>query len=312
MFYLWQVMTTEQNAESSSIDLKTVRENSGLTLKEMFERTRISVLNLEAIENGDFHLIPVPIYARNFIKTYADALGVDSKPILQRYETYLQALQMKEKAQKKEESQNESVGIMMSRYKAYFWICSIIVVVVAVSIFVSVFNKPETEGIPIPEIKKEAPVPAVQLPMAVLPENKPAMDLPAQQEITAVLTQAPPEAKPKEAKPLDAKSKNPAALPPAVASAPVQKSDAKKMTALLDNEEASIISIRASEETWIRIQADDKEPFQVLLKAGEKMSHKGARFNMDIGNAAGVKIFYNGKTFENLGKTGQVIHLRLP
>ena len=92
-------MTTEHDADSNLIDLKTARENSGLTLKELFERTRISVVNLEAIENGDFHLLPVPIYARNFIKTYADALGVDSKPVLQRYENYLQTLQMKEKDQ---------------------------------------------------------------------------------------------------------------------------------------------------------------------------------------------------------------------
>ena len=68
----------------------------------------------------------------------------------------------------------------------------------------------------------------------------------------------------------------------------------------------------ATEETWIRIQADDKEPFQVLLKPGEKISYKAARFNMDIGNAGGVRIQFNGKNIENLGKSGQVIHLRLP
>ena len=70
--------------------------------------------------------------------------------------------------------------------------------------------------------------------------------------------------------------------------------------------------IYAIEETWIRIQADDKEPFQVLLRPGEKISRKAARFNMDIGNAGGVRIQFDGKNLENLGKTGQVIHLRLP
>jgi len=33
---------------------------------------------------------------------------------------------------------------------------------------------------------------------------------------------------------------------------------------------------------------------------------------MDIGNAGGVRIQFDGKTIENLGKSGQVIHLRLP
>ena len=77
-------MTIELDTNVPATDLKTARENSGLTLKELFERTRISVVNLEAIENGAFHLLPVPLYARNFIKTYAAALGVDSGPVLVR------------------------------------------------------------------------------------------------------------------------------------------------------------------------------------------------------------------------------------
>ena len=72
-------------------------KKSGLTLKEMFASTRISVANLEAIENGNFHLLPVPIYTRNFIKTYAKALGMDPGPSLQQYENYLQAAENKGK-----------------------------------------------------------------------------------------------------------------------------------------------------------------------------------------------------------------------
>src|SRR5512145_353028 len=115
-------MASEQNTEQNFTELKTARENLGLTLKDMYERTRISVANLEAIEKGDFHLLPVPIYARNFIKTYADVLGADSRPVLQRYENYLQAVQMKENAQIKEPSPGETVGSVVVRYRAYIWI----------------------------------------------------------------------------------------------------------------------------------------------------------------------------------------------
>jgi len=70
--------------------------------------------------------------------------------------------------------------------------------------------------------------------------------------------------------------------------------------------------IRATEQTWIRMQVDDKEPYEVLLEAGETLSQKASRFNMDVGNAGGIRIQLDGKTIENLGKSGQVIHLRLP
>jgi hypothetical protein len=100
--------------------------------------------------------------------------------------------------------------------------------------------------------------------------------------------------------------------PAAQAPAAAPKIPKTKKTAPVEDEESSVLVVHATEETWLRIQADDEEPFQVLLRPGENMSHKAARFNMDIGNAGGVRIQLDGKTIENLGKTGQVIHLRLP
>ncbi|HRZ40946.1 MAG TPA: helix-turn-helix domain-containing protein, partial [Candidatus Omnitrophota bacterium] len=85
-------MTKENNADFNAADLKQARESSGLTLNELHERTRISARYLEAIENGDFHVLPVPTYSKNFIRTYADAIGIDSGPVLQRYENYLKNL----------------------------------------------------------------------------------------------------------------------------------------------------------------------------------------------------------------------------
>ena len=74
--------------------------------------TRISAVNLEAIENGNFSALPVPIYTRNFIKIYTRALKMDGQPILDSYEAYLQSLktmpeQIPEKA-KPQETEKEN------------------------------------------------------------------------------------------------------------------------------------------------------------------------------------------------------------
>ena len=300
-------MTTEQNAESSDlIDLKTVRQNSGLTLKELFERTRISVVNLEAIENGDFHLLAVPLYARNFIKTYADALGVDSKPVLQRYENYIQAMKIKEKAHAAEEPPQAPLAVTLNRYKAYLWILFIIVIFAAVSLFVSIQNKPSPDTPPKTEAPQEALIPEARPQGTAQPDNLSiSVDLPKPENIITV-NQANDEQKQPAQNVAVAETRSDIA--PAAASS---KKEAKS-EALAEEEEPSTLVVRATEETWIRIQADDKESFQVLLKPGEKISHKAARFNMDIGNAGGVRIQFAGKNIENLGKSGQVIHLRLP
>ena len=76
--------------------------------------------------------------------------------------------------------------------------------------------------------------------------------------------------------------------------------------------EPGILMIRASEETWLRITIDQNQPSQILLKPGEKIERKGSIFEMDIGNAGGIKMQFRGKNIENLGKSGEVIHLRLP
>lgn len=299
-------MTTEQDADSTLIDVKTARENTGLTLKELFERTRISVVNLEAIENGDFHLLPVPIYSRNFIKTYADALGVDSKPVLMRYENYLQTLQLKEKNKTTEQPSQAPLAETLRRRKAFLWILCIIVVIAAISFFVSTYNKP-SPGVPLKtEASKETVITGTQEQNTAQPDHLPiAINLPNPENPTAV-NQASSEQKPPVQKTAEAQ------IPINTASAATAKNNEVKIEALPDDEEPSALVVRAIEETWIRIQADDKESFQVLLKPGEKISYKATRFNMDIGNAGGVRVQFDGKNIENLGKSGQVIHLRLP
>jgi cytoskeletal protein RodZ len=86
----------------------------------------------------------------------------------------------------------------------------------------------------------------------------------------------------------------------------------KNVQSAVNGEEASLLIINAIEETWIRIKADQNPSFQILLKPGEKFERKAVGFDLDIGNAGGIKIQFKGKNIENLGKSGQVTHLRLP
>ena len=62
----------------------------------------------------------------------------------------------------------------------------------------------------------------------------------------------------------------------------------------------------------MRVKADQNPSFQILLKPGEKFERKAVNFDMYIGNAGGIKIQFKGKDIEDMGKTGDVIHLRLP
>jgi len=73
------------------------------------------------------------------------------------------------------------------------------------------------------------------------------------------------------------------------------------------------LRVEATVETWVEVRLDDKKVEGVLLPAGGSRDwgvEKGVR--LLIGNAAGVKVLWNGKPVKNLGKAGKVVRLRLP
>ncbi len=57
--------------------LHHVREEHGLSLEEVAERTLIQTRMLKAIEEGKLHYLPEPVYVQGFIRRYADAMGLD-------------------------------------------------------------------------------------------------------------------------------------------------------------------------------------------------------------------------------------------
>ncbi|MBI9111415.1 RodZ domain-containing protein [Maridesulfovibrio ferrireducens] len=61
--------------------LKAERERQGLTVEHMMELTKLSRVNVHAIEDGNKKDFPHPVYAKGFIKNYAKALGLDSEEI---------------------------------------------------------------------------------------------------------------------------------------------------------------------------------------------------------------------------------------
>lgn len=66
--------------------LRDAREMKGLTVAEVQERTRISAHYLEAMEQGEYNLLPTPVHARGFLRNYARFLDLDPEPLLERYE----------------------------------------------------------------------------------------------------------------------------------------------------------------------------------------------------------------------------------
>jgi hypothetical protein len=59
--------------------LRAAREAQSLTLDQAFKGTRIKVSFLEAIEANQFDVLPGPVQARGFVRSYGNFLGLDGE-----------------------------------------------------------------------------------------------------------------------------------------------------------------------------------------------------------------------------------------
>lgn len=66
--------------------LRNARLEKKLSLEELQEMTKIRVRYLEAIEEGDYKVLPGSFYVRAFIKSYAEAVGLDPNEVLDMYQ----------------------------------------------------------------------------------------------------------------------------------------------------------------------------------------------------------------------------------
>lgn len=67
-------------------NLRREREMRGVTLQEISDTTKISIRLLEALENEEFSKLPGGIFARSFIRAYANYLGLDQEQVIAEFE----------------------------------------------------------------------------------------------------------------------------------------------------------------------------------------------------------------------------------
>jgi transcriptional regulator with XRE-family HTH domain len=65
-------------------ELKETRVEKNISLADISTETRINIKYLEAIERGEFHILP-QTYVRAFLREYAQVLNLDPEEIMQRY-----------------------------------------------------------------------------------------------------------------------------------------------------------------------------------------------------------------------------------
>jgi len=269
--------TAAVNMETEDLDLRSLRESKGITLRDIFSATRITTINLEAIEAGRYQALPEPVYTRTFIREYARFLDIDSGPLLRKYENYLDSLHASTAQLPRRQQELSPTGEKKKLILSAVLIILLILLIAVLLLFESSDRRDLTSSRPPnpppTDTGKGAVPPPIPTAAPALPTSAPA---------------APPPAKttPVPAAPVQL----PAPPGPAVN-----------------------LQIAATERTWVRLTADRERPEQLIMEKGDKMERKAREsFLLDVGNAGGVLVWFQGQPLPPLGRRGEVKHLKLP
>src|SRR6202035_3393397 len=65
--------------------LREARMRERIDVSEIEAKTKIRAKYLRALENEEWDLLPGPTFVKTFLRTYAQALGLDDKALLEQY-----------------------------------------------------------------------------------------------------------------------------------------------------------------------------------------------------------------------------------
>ncbi len=273
-------MNSEQLKHFSE-ELKKARETSNLTLQIMFQRTRIDLKFLEAIEECNFEVID-EVYLRAFIKSYAKTVGLNPEETLKKFDLAKSGHlfdksadeneEDKSEDEKQEESETKKVVFTSENVAAPYYEsgqkkkadprlfiigAALIIVLVVVYIFVfgSDAGKIIVESAEKPEVQKTEPVERFEL-------------------VVEDSVQLPKE--------------------------------------VVSGQDSIALKITANSRVWIRLIADEKDQSEFTLNPDEsKTVTADSIFNLLIGNAGGINLELNGTPLNLIGKIGEIKNIRI-
>lgn len=303
--------------------LRRERVRRNLGLGQIASETKISAKLLEAIEAEEFDKLPGGVFARSFVRQYAQVLGLDAAELVSELDRKLEpaaplfhsgssrgdASAAEIHLPKVEEWQQAGEGRFQFSSTLPALAMVVLVMLVCSGVYAWWQRRPAPPARPSPEYtpavtQAQPPVPQPQQQQAQPPVTAPA---PAQE----AQPQAPAPAAPAAASPArDTVSAGtvpanaePASPPPVAA---VEKPRAQ--TAAPPNPNATVrLQLTAQEATWVLVRTDGKYLFSGTLQANETRAVEATgTVLVRLGNAGGVDITLNGKPLGVAGPKGQV------
>ncbi len=274
--------------DSLGNNLRRTREERGISLEEISQKTKISTRLLQAIENEQFDRLPGGLISRSFVRQYARELGVDENMAVQEY-VQASAERVEAPAVLLSDTPDQSFSAEADYARMILAILGIGILLAGFGyggyrLYGSLTADPLSAEARIGE--PSAAVPA-EPPTETAASDEP-MAAPGREEQnaglggTAVISAA------------------------AAAAAPAAESEATTVAASLPQEELEL-QIASHGPVWLSITADGVREWQGTMQANQTRDVQAAEsVNLTVGDAGAISLTLNGNPMPGLGLPGQV------
>ncbi len=264
--------------------LRRERERQGISLEDIARNTKIPVRFLDAVECEDFNNLPGLVFARNFVRQYAEALRLDAEPMLAGLpkldESNIQLPDPPARPRRRS-SYSRNTG-----FSSLAWS----IAAIAAGIFLySHFSHSLLNSM--------AHLNPMANPMAKMRAGLAAFrGIPLSMVRGRSAEAAPP-------------SVNAAQSPPP---APAPRTTGETPAPPASSLQSVQVVVTAIQAAWVQLSADGKTSFTGTLMPNEKREISAAeQVKIVAGNAGGLMVSLNGRPLEPLGPIGQVRVVRL-
>lgn len=310
--------------------LKEKRETARLSIEDVANKTKISIYNLQSLENFDEKNLPASVFVKGYIRLYCKAVGIDASEAIKIYENYLikkeEQLKNKIKARKQAKRVHKSKFSLKSinlkaiknfNFKSKWFIAFIVIVVLAVGLIFLLKDRKERKVNNVvvkfkvkdklnkveekeKEIKKET-IQEKKVKEEAKKEEKAPKELPKK-----LLKDKNKEEKIKKE---EAKKEEKVEVKDKIKEGKKEEEKEEKekeeegLQALNDEK---TLSIKAVRKVWIKTKLDDKESFHFTLENGdEKVLTANDKIRLYIGDPSAVELRYNnGEVIQGFGRRG--------
>jgi cytoskeleton protein RodZ len=261
--------------------LRNERLRRGYSLKDIQEQTKIRMRYLEAIESGEFQCIAAEVYVKGFLRSYAEAIGLNGWDVVARY----QGLKAQLEAESGEEKPRRAPR-RRTRRPSFRSALFLLLLIGGLAYFFGFRSEP-----PLEEAAPAEPIPVVEEAVEPIPEAE--VELPPLPEVTVEESFSfTPVEIPEEDPLVEAVVEPVLPAEPELAEEPPEEEPPEEVPA----QAAFVLEVVVEETCWFEVHADGVRIVYRNLEAGEQARWEAEHgLWVRMGNPSGVKAFFNGE-----------------